>query len=159
MSPCSHTPTPPRPRSRCGRNVDFNRIIHEHVILIQIVNENVPHIRHVDRVTVNDLGDVADGLVHVSVHVGFTDSQDVPKGLALAVGKTPELDVDLDTVHYFLSVLTVHATGPRGLRSWRKRLYVWMHHNAANRTEVFHLPPTAPSSWVPTSSYSAHRTR
>ena len=109
--------------------------------LIQIVNENVPHIRHVDRVTVNDLGDVADGLVHVSVHVGFTDSQDVPKGLALALGKTPELDVDLDTVHYFLSVLTVHATGPRGLRSWRKRLYVWMHHNAANRTEVFHLPP------------------
>ena len=122
-------------------NVDFNRIIHQHVILIQIVNENVPHIRHVDRVTVNDLGDVADGLVHVSVHVGFTDSQDVPKGLALAVGKTPELDVDLDTVHYFLSVLTVHATGPRGLRSWQKRLYVWMHHNAANRTEVFHLPP------------------
>jgi KUP system potassium uptake protein len=93
-------------------------------------------------VTVNDLGNVADGLVHISVHVGFTDSQDVPKGLALAVGKSPELeDIDLDTVHYFLSVLTVHATGPRGLRSWRKRLYVWMHHNAANRTEVFHLPP------------------
>ena len=95
----------------------------------------------VDRVTVDDLGDVADGLVHISVHVGFTDSQDVPKGLALAIGKTHELNIDPDNVHYFLSVLTVHATGPRGLRSWRKRLYVWLHHNAANRTEVFHLPP------------------
>ncbi|EWT02449.1 potassium transporter Kup [Intrasporangium oryzae NRRL B-24470] len=122
-------------------NVDFNRVVHEHVILVQIVNENVPHIRHVDRVEVNDLGDAADGFVHVAVHVGFADSQDIPKGLALAIGKTPELDVDIDDAHYFLSVLTVHATGPRGLKTWRKRLYAWMYHNAANRTEVFHLPP------------------
>ena len=25
--------------------------------------------------------------------------------------------------------------------AWRERLFVWMAHNAANRTEVFHLPP------------------
>ena len=38
-------------------------------------------------------------------------------------------------------MLTVQATGHRGLRTWRKRLFAWMYHNAANRTEVFHLPP------------------
>ena len=122
-------------------NLDFNHVVHENVILVQIVNENVPHIRHVDRAEVNDLGDPGDGFVHVAVHVGFTDSQDVPRGLVLAVGKTPELDVDLDTAHYFLSVIHVNATGHRGVRTWRKRLYAWMYHNAANRTEVFHLPP------------------
>ncbi|HET8988040.1 MAG TPA: KUP/HAK/KT family potassium transporter [Humibacillus sp.] len=122
-------------------NADFNRVVHDRVILVQIVNENVPHIRHVDRVEVDDLGDATDGFVHVKVHVGFTDSQDIPRGLALAVGKAPELDIDLDVAHYFLSVLTVQATGHRGLRTWRKRLYAWMYHNAANRTEVFHLPP------------------
>lgn len=122
-------------------NVDFNHVVHEHVILVQIVNENVPHIRHVDRAEVDDLGDPADGFVHVKVHVGFADSQDIPKGLALAIGKTPELEVDLDDAHYFMSLITVHATGRRGLRTWRKRLYAWMYHNAANRTEVFHLPP------------------
>ena len=122
-------------------NVDFNRVLHDQVILVQIVNENVPHIRHVDRVEVDDLGDATDGIVHVNVHVGFTDSQDIPKGLALAIGKTPELDIDLDEARYFLSVLTVQATGHRGLRTWRKRLFAWMYHNAANRTEVFHLPP------------------
>jgi len=122
-------------------NADFNRVVHDRVILVQIVNENVPHIRHVDRVEVDDLGDATDGFVHVKVHVGFADSQDIPKGLALAVGKTPELDIDLDEARYFLSVLTVQATGHRGLRTWRKRLFAWMYHNAANRTEVFHLPP------------------
>ncbi|HEY3409111.1 MAG TPA: KUP/HAK/KT family potassium transporter, partial [Propionicimonas sp.] len=86
-------------------NVAFNRVLHEHVIIVQITNENVPHIHHVDRVTVRDLGYADDGIVHVTVRVGFTDSQDIPKGLALAIGKTPELDVDPEQAHYFLSLL------------------------------------------------------
>jgi KUP system potassium uptake protein len=122
-------------------NVDFNRVLHEHVIIIQIINENVPHIRHVDRVTVQNLGYADDGIVHVSVRVGFTDSQDVPKGLALAIGKTPELDVDPEQAHYFLSLLDVHSTTDQSMRAWRKRLFVWMAHATANRTEALHLPP------------------
>ena len=122
-------------------NVDFNHVLHEHVIIVQIINENVPHIRHVDRVAVHDLGYADDGIVHVSVRVGFTDSQDVPKGLALAIGKTPELDVSVDDARYFLSLLTVHSTSDPSLKAWRKRLYVWMAHATANRTEALHLPP------------------
>jgi KUP system potassium uptake protein len=122
-------------------NVDFNKVLHEHVVIVQIVIENVPHIRHVDRVTVRDLGDTDDGIVHVCVRVGFADSQDIPKGLALAIGKTPELDVDPDEAHYFLSLLDVHASGNEGMTAWRKRLFVWMAHATANRTEDLHLPP------------------
>ncbi|HEY3545323.1 MAG TPA: potassium transporter Kup [Propionicimonas sp.] len=122
-------------------HVTFNRVLHEHVAIVQIVNENVPHIHHVDRVVVDDLGYGDDGIVHVCVRVGFNDSQDIPKGLALAIGKSAELDVDIEDAHYFLSVLTVHATGAPRMTRWRERLFVWMAHNAANRTEVFHLPP------------------
>ncbi|QGF25286.1 potassium transporter Kup [Raineyella fluvialis] len=122
-------------------NVYFNHVVHEHVILIEIVNENVPHIRHVDRVRVHDLGFEDDGIVHISVHVGFSDSQDVPKGLALAVGRTPELDIRPGEAHYFLSVLTLHATGSSRMTRWRKQLFVLMANNAASRTDVFHLPP------------------
>jgi KUP system potassium uptake protein len=121
-------------------NVAFNRVLHEHVIIVQIVNENVPHIRHVDRVIVEDLGYADDGIVHVTVRVGFTDSQDVPKGLALAIGKTPELNVDPEQAHYFLSLLDVHASDPSP-KAWRIRLFAWMAHATANRTEALHLPP------------------
>jgi len=122
-------------------HVDFNHVLHEHVVIVQIINENVPHIRHVDRVVVDDLGYADDGIVHVSVRVGFNDSQDIPRGLALAIGSSPELDMNVDEAHYYLSLLTVHATGAPRLRDWRARLFVWMAHNAASRTEVFHLPP------------------
>ncbi|OIQ75411.1 Low affinity potassium transport system protein kup [mine drainage metagenome] len=122
-------------------HVAFNHVLHEHVVIVQIINENVPHIRHVDRVVVDDLGYADDGIVHVSVRVGFNDSQDIPRGLALAIGSSPELDMDVDEARYYLSLLTVHATGVARLRDWRARLFVWMAHNAASRTEVFHLPP------------------
>jgi len=110
-------------------------------VIIQIVNENVPHIRHVDRVSVDSLDHADDGIVHITVHVGFNDSQDIPKGLALALGTSPELEVNAEDAYYFLSVLTLSARGATRTRDWRLRLFVWMAHNAANRTEVFHLPP------------------
>ncbi|WOQ18444.1 potassium transporter Kup [Raineyella sp. W15-4] len=121
--------------------VMFTHAMFEHVVLVEIVNENVPHIRHRERVHVHDLGDPSDGIVHISVHVGFNDSQDVPRGLALAVGRSPELDFEPQQVRYFLSVLTLRPTGDAKMASWRKRLYVLMANNAASRTEVFHLPP------------------
>ncbi|WP_456825771.1 potassium transporter Kup [Cellulomonas sp. P5_E12] len=122
-------------------HVAFNRVLHEQVVIVQIVNENVPHIRHVDRVVVDDLGYADDGIVHVCVRVGFNDSQDIPRGLALAVGQSPELSFDVDDAHYFLSVLTVHVGGVPHRRGWRARLFVWMSRNAASRAEAFHLPP------------------
>ncbi|WP_456843758.1 potassium transporter Kup [Cellulomonas sp. P5_C6] len=122
-------------------HVAFNHVLHEHVVIVQIVNENVPHIRHVDRVVVDDLGYADDGIVHVCVRVGFNDSQDIPRGLALAVGQSPELSLDVDDARYFLSVLTVHVGGAPHRRGWRARLFVWMARNAASRAEVFHLPP------------------
>ncbi len=133
----NHETTPLALRS----NVYFNHVVHQHVILVEIVNENVPHIRHVDRVRVHDLGFEDDGIVHISVHVGFSDSQDVPKGLALAVGRTPELDIRPGDAHYFLSVLTLQATGDAKMSRWRKQVFVMMANNAASRTDVFHLPP------------------
>jgi len=122
-------------------HVTFNRVLHEHVVIVQIINENVPHIRHVDRVIVDDLGYADDGIVHVCVRVGFNDSQDIPRGLALAIGQSPELNMRVDDAYYFLSLLRVNATGAPKLKGWRSRLFVWMAHNAASRTEVFHLPP------------------
>jgi KUP system potassium uptake protein len=108
---------------------------------VQILTTNVPHVRHVDRVTVQDLGHAHDGIVHVCVRVGFADSQDVPKGLALAIGKSPELDVDPEEAYYFLSLLDVRASGNKGMQTWRKRLFVWMARATANRTEALQLPP------------------
>jgi len=123
------------------QNVGFNHVLHEHVVIVTIVNENVPHVRHVDRASVDDLGYVDDGIVHVSYRVGFNDSQDVPKALLWAQGKCPELNLDPEEARYFLSSLRLGRADVPSLKTWRKALFLWLAASAANRTSVFHLPP------------------
>lgn len=56
------------------------------------------------------MGSTSDGIVQVTVKVGFLDRQDMPQE------------------HPF--------------RSWPQRLFLALERNQADRTEVFHLPPT-----------------
>lgn len=116
-------------------------MLHEHVVIVSIVNENVPHIRHADRVTISDLGYEDDGIVHVRCRVGFNDSQDIPKALALAAGHSPELNVDPGLAQYYRSVFELEPRGERTVRTWREQLFLALAHRAADRSRVFHLPP------------------
>ncbi|MCH8626549.1 potassium transporter Kup [Arsenicicoccus piscis] len=124
-------------------NTDFNQVLHEHVVILRIVNEDVPHIRHVDRISVDDLGHEDDGIFAVSVRLGFNDDQDIPKALRLAAPQLveSEMKVDVAQARYFLSAITVHRGVRPELPRWRQALFVAMAHNAANRVRVFHLPP------------------
>lgn len=123
------------------QNMEFNHVLHENIAIVSVVNENVPHIRHVDRASIDDLGYGDDGFVHITYRVGFNDSQDVPKALLWAQGKLPEADLDPDDAHYFLSSLRLSPADVPRLKTWRKQLFLWLAHGAANRTTVFHLPP------------------
>jgi KUP system potassium uptake protein len=122
------------------QTVDFYHVLHEQVAIVSIVNENVPHIRHVDRASVNDLGYLDDGIIHISYRVGFNDSQLVPAALEWAKDKCTEMEIDPDTAHYFLSSLRLRAGDVPSLSPWRRRVFLWLSANAANRTTVFHLP-------------------
>ncbi len=119
----------------------FNRSVPEHVVIVTMIYEDVPHIRHVDRISVNDLGYADDGIVHFSCRVGFNDSQDIPKALRLALGQSPELaHLHESNAYYLLSVTSIEHPRERTLSNWRKQLYVWLTHNSASGTQVFHLP-------------------
>ncbi|HEY3549121.1 MAG TPA: KUP/HAK/KT family potassium transporter [Propionicimonas sp.] len=121
--------------------VDFYHVLHEHVAIVSIINENVPHIRHVDRASVDDLGHLDDGIIHISYRVGFNDSQLVPAALEWANDEGPEMKLDPATAHYFLSSLRLTPGDVPSLSPWRRRIFLWLSSNAANRTTVFHLPP------------------
>ncbi|WP_080791657.1 potassium transporter Kup [Corynebacterium pacaense] len=130
--------TTPLALVRCVK--DFH-ILHEHVLIVRLVAMNVPHVRHSERITVDNLGSTTDGIVHVTIRVGFTDDQDIPKNLRLAVCQDGELDVDLDSALYFLSVLTLRPTPGHRWNNWHQHLFLSMERNQAKRTEAFHLPP------------------
>ncbi len=122
------------------QTVDYYHVLPEHIAIVSIVNENVPHIRHVDRASVDDLGYIDDGIIHISYRVGFNDSQLVPAALEWARDKDPEMDLDPEKAHYFLSSLRLSAGDVHSLPRWRRRIFLWLAANEPNRTTVFHLP-------------------
>lgn len=122
-------------------NFEFNHVIHERIVIISIVNAPVPHVPHVERVQVDDLGDPGDGLVHVSYRIGFNDSQDIPRALTWAAGKSPETEFDPEKVRFFLSTARLKDTGRRLRPRWRRALFLWLARHEASRTVAFHLPP------------------
>jgi KUP system potassium uptake protein len=130
-------------------NVDFNKVLHEHVVLISVQPQNVPYVSEDERLEVDPLTYADDGIVHVFARFGFQDDQDLPAVLRQAVGMSEELDFDPDDALYFLSRLSIlqrpktgrqTPEGQRPMWRWRKRLFIAMAHNAANPATSFHLP-------------------
>jgi KUP system potassium uptake protein len=121
-------------------NVDFNHVLHEHVLVVSVQAENVPHIPVDEQLSVDDLGYTDDGIVHLTVRYGFQDEQDIPGAVRAAAGMTDELDIDPDEASYFLSRISIVRSKRPGMSSWRKRLFIGLAHNAATPAAYFHLP-------------------
>ena len=121
-------------------NVTFNHVLHEHVVIVSLRSEDVPHVPPQERVTVDTLGDNGERIVHLSARFGFQDIQDVPWVVARARELVPGFGGDPDTASYFLSHVTIERCDRPGLRPWRKRLFIALAHNAANPTGYFRLP-------------------
>jgi len=64
------------------------------------------------------------------------------KGGVLTVLTNTGLTTTIDPAeaYYFLSRISIQRGQGREMRTWRKRLFVGLAHNAASPTEYFHLP-------------------
>jgi KUP system potassium uptake protein len=94
-------------------NVEFNRVLHDRVVIVSVLSERVPHVPVEHRLTVDDLGDADDGIVHLSACFGFHDEQDIPDVVRQACILHPELDYDPGTASYFLSYITIEPCRTR----------------------------------------------
>jgi KUP system potassium uptake protein len=128
------------PLALCA-NVKNNHVLHERVIIVSIKTERIPHVPHADRLTVDDLGHGADGIVGFTARFGFQDEPHIPALLDLAVRRhLIGHGFDVDHCSYFLSQITIVATDAPGMSHRRKRLFLALAHNAANPASYFRLP-------------------
>ena len=121
-------------------NVEFNQVLHEHVVIMSVVPQNVPHVPRSQRLTVNPLGYGHDGVVHVAARFGFQDTQNLPEVLRDALLLTDELDFDPEDALFFLSRITIQRGPGSGLARWRKELFIALSRNAATPAAYFGLP-------------------
>jgi KUP system potassium uptake protein len=122
-------------------HLKHNKLLHERVVLVSILTEEVPSVPEKERVTSDALGE---GFYRVVAHYGFMESPDVPKLLeSLPQRPPPNVAIPMtpmDTTFY-LGRETLLASGPAKLWYWRKRLFIIMARNAATASQFFGLPP------------------
>ncbi|MBV9312245.1 MAG: KUP/HAK/KT family potassium transporter [Pseudonocardia sp.] len=119
-------------------NAKFNHVVHERVVIVSVLPEDVPHVPRDERLSLDELGHSDDGFTHLSVRFGFHDDQDIPGALRDAHRVLDELDPD--TASYFLSHLSIEPGDHQGMSTWRKRLFIALARNAANPAAYFRLP-------------------
>lgn len=118
---------------------NFN-VLHEHVIIVRVKHLNIPHVGKSQRFQINNLDSTSDGIVHVTIRVGFMDSQNIPDNLALIHDLGAELKIDVSEARYFLSRVTLQSPHTLGLRRWSQKLFITMKKNQSDRIDTFELP-------------------
>jgi KUP system potassium uptake protein len=117
-------------------NLEYNDALHETIVVISVVTEDVPRIDPDERTEMIDLGD---GFHQVVLHYGFMEDIDVPRALAVEVA--PRLGIDLAKVPYFLGRESLRVTARPGMARWREHLFALMSRNATSAATYFDLPP------------------
>jgi KUP system potassium uptake protein len=119
-----------------AHNLRYNKVLHQHVIILLVTTQPVPHVPDDKRVTMRALGA---GVFDLVVRYGFMEDPDVPE--ALATARAGGLVMDEEDVAYFLGRETLIVSQTRGMARWRERLFVLMARNAVRATAFFRLPP------------------
>jgi KUP system potassium uptake protein len=119
-----------------AHNLRYNKVLHEHVILLTVTTAQLPHVSEGDRISVDRLGA---GMFYVKLRYGFMEDPNVPEALVRATDLG--LEMTPDDVVYFLGRETIIVSRRDGMAPWREKLFVLMARNAVRATAFFRLPP------------------
>ena len=118
-------------------HLKHNKVLHEQVVLLSVLNMNVPEIADDERIFVAPL---RAGFWRVKARYGFMETANVPAILA----RCREAGIVAEKHHttYYLGRerLIPNPHSKHKLASWRKKLYIFMSRNSRTATEFFGIP-------------------
>ncbi len=117
-------------------NLKHNKVLHERVVIANVVVEDTPLVKPENRVEVAKLGK---GFYTVKVHHGFYETPDVPQVMEDA--RRFGLALDLSTATFFIGRETLVPAEHSELSRWRNWLYRQLAGNALSPARFYHLPP------------------
>ncbi len=116
-------------------NLKHNKVLHERIMILTVVIDEVPYVDDEDRLEVRPLGS---DFYRIIIRYGFMQELDVPGVLKTVENCGPKLKM-MDT-SFFLARQTLLASDRPGMAIWREKLFAWMLRNAETAMEFFKLP-------------------
>lgn len=117
-------------------NFKFNRVVHEKVILLTLVNVEEPFVRGESRIRVKDHGK---GFYRMYASYGYMEEPNVPNALRSAAAQG--LVCDPDRAAYIMGRETLIPSERPGMARWREKLFALMSRNQLSATSFYQIPP------------------
>jgi KUP system potassium uptake protein len=117
-------------------NLKHNKVLHERIVVITIVIQEVPRVSSDARLEVEDLGDDVHRIV---ARFGFLEKVDMPAVLTACRLRGPAFDIMQTS--FLLSRETVMPSVRPELSPWRERIFIALANTAVDATSFFRIPP------------------
>ena len=117
-------------------NLKHNKILHQRIVLLHIVTQNVPRVDRDKRVETEEL---ADDFHALTLYCGFMEQPNVPQALLLESLNCP-LQFNMMDTSFFVGRLTILPSGGSRWRRLKLHVFQVMHRNAVAATEFFQIP-------------------
>lgn len=117
-------------------NVEFNNVLHEQVILLTILTEEVPRVPHYRRIEVSE---VMPGMTRVVARFGFMETPVVNDILYQA--SRQGVNYKLADSVFFVGSESVYY-GRSTLRAWEKRIFAFLMRNSRRAANFYGVPDT-----------------
>jgi KUP system potassium uptake protein len=116
-------------------NLRHNKVLHERILLLTVVTEDIPRVSADERVDIQDLGF---GFYRVTAKYGFMQDPNALEVLSRV--RARGLAIDPAEVTFFLGRETLLPASRGKMTLWRYRLFAFMSRNARHATNFFHIP-------------------
>ena len=116
-------------------NLKHNKVLHERVVFLTIVTQDIPYVPDEERYEITPLGC---NFFRMVADYGFKDDPDVPA--LLEDSGRRGFTFDMMETSFFVSRETLIATATPGMALWREKLFVSMSKNATKASEFFQVP-------------------
>ena len=116
-------------------NLKHNKVLHDRIMILTVVIDEIPYVPDEDRIGVVDLGS---NFYRIIIRYGFMQQIDIPAILKKVENCGPKLKM-MET-SFFLSRQTLLASDRPGMALWREHLFSWMMRNAESAMDFFKLP-------------------
>ncbi|HEX8481160.1 MAG TPA: potassium transporter Kup [Allosphingosinicella sp.] len=116
-------------------NIKHNKVLHERVLILTVMVEQVPHIPEEERI---DLVELGPGLFRLKLRYGFMEDVDIPEALG-RLDRCGAAFRMMDT-SFFLGRQKLIASSRPGMALWREKLFAWMMRNSESAMQFFKLP-------------------
>ncbi len=116
-------------------NLLHNKILHERIVFLTVVNRDIPSVPAAERIELTDLGHQC---FQLDIAYGFKDDRDIVAALELA--GAAGLTFEMMETSFFIARQTVIPVVGGGMALWRDGLFATMSRNARDAAEYYRIP-------------------